>query len=250
MRPKTKKEHIIPALERAIGYLESLGESDMGMTQPELCERLGISASTCYRITQTLLKKGWVFKRSKTLYDIAPGILAVTNKLNNYKKRFESSKPVLHQLSAATGLASKLSIRHGMQQFTVLRAESPKPMAINGKTGVHFPLIEGSVGAALLSGYEYSDVIDIVEECSEHIEEKDRPEHLFKRLKQVKEHGYVIADHTRWNVTAMSVPVLSQSGEVEAALTLLGFSNDFEDEKEIERFFKLLKNAADSLRLQ
>ena len=84
------------------------------------------------------------------MYDLAPGLLALTKKLANQVKRFEVLLPMMKSLSKKSGLSCKLSVRQGMDQVTVLRSESPRPMAVTGKVGIHFPIIEGSVGATLL----------------------------------------------------------------------------------------------------
>ncbi|MDA3798115.1 MAG: helix-turn-helix domain-containing protein [Kiritimatiellae bacterium] len=218
----------IPALERAILYLKSLAESHSGMSQPELCKQLGITQSSCSRITQTFLEHGWIFKREKNIYDLAPGLLSLTKKLADQTKRLEVLYPQMRLLSEKSGLSCKLSVRQGMDQVVVLRSESPRPMSISGKIGVHFPIIEGSVGATLLLEHSNIEIITLVDECKELIAEKKDPSLIFNRLKELRENGYTFLENNRWNVEAISAPIYNKEGHIEAALTMLGFPHDFE----------------------
>ena len=80
------------------------------------------------------------------------GMLILFLKLRNGGALFDSAQPVLEELARRTRLACKLSIRQWNEQLSVLRAESPEPFSVSGKNGSRFPVIEGSVGAALLFG--------------------------------------------------------------------------------------------------
>ena len=53
---------------------------------------------------------------------------------------------------------------------------------------------------------------------------------LAKRMIFFKQHGYVENEANRWKVHAMSVPVY-EAGRVSAALTLLGWEDDFRKER-------------------
>ena len=229
---KTTNLNIIPAVDKAAGMLECLGGSISGMSQAELCRSLNITQSTCYRIIQTLLEHKWICRCGGNRYDIAPGLLPVTEKLTDATRRFRHLQPQLEILSTRTGLSCKLSIRQGQDQVTILRAESPRPMAVSGRVGTHFPLIEGSVGAALLCGTERKDILSLAEACREDIAESSDPQIILKRIENLQQDGFCLnSKRNRWNVNAMSTTLSDASGHVSAALTLLGFADEFEPEK-------------------
>ncbi len=235
----------IPAVDRAVALLECLGNSRFGMTQAELCRTLDITQSTCYRIIQTLLEHGWICRSGRNSYDIAPGILSVSRKLTDVTRRFEHLQPQLEALSKQTGLSSKLSIRQGGEQVTVLRAESPRPMTVSGRVGARFPVIEGSVGAALLCETEKEDIIGLSAECVDNIKEKGDPAIIFRRINDLKGKGYCLnSRENRWKVDAMSTVVPDSSGQMAVALTLIGFDDDF-GEKKIASLVEALRDAAE-----
>lgn len=227
-----------------MALLECLGGSDGGLSQADLCVRLGITQSSCYRIIQTLLASGWVRKDKGNRYDLAVGMLSVVGKLTDMTRRFERFQPWLEQLSTRTGLSCKLSVRRGEEQETVLRAESPLPMTVSGKLGARFPLVEGSVGAALLADTEEQEVMELCRRCREDIRERGDAGIVLKRIASIRKDGCCGSDrYSRWNSEALSAPVRDGEGGLVAALTLLGFPGDFDGERGVEPRRMLLEMA-------
>lgn len=239
------KKHIIPAVEKAVALIEHLGHSDHGVTQAELAKELEITGSTCYRIIQTLQKHEWLRKLPGNRYDLSSGILSAAMKLVNPAKRFERCQPLLNELAESSGLSVKLSIRQGGDQITILRAESPRPMTVSGKVGARFPVIEGSVGAALLSNNSEADICQLASLCREEIKEKENPRLVLDRIADIRKKGYCFnARLNRWKVDAMSIPMENEEGLVEAAITLLGFDDDFVADRLDELIVSLQRTAA------
>lgn len=221
-------ENTNPAVEKTLLLLHHLGQSENGATQAELARELGISASTCYRILQTLWKHDWVQKGADSRYDLSGGILAATMKLHRQLARLEHCQPLLDELAATTGLTAKLSIRQRDKQVTMLRAESPRPLSVSGKVGARFPIIEGSVGAALLSQATEAEIRELARGCEEDIPERENPGLVLARIEAIRSRGYCFnSGHSRWRIDAMSAPLLGPDGQVTAALTLLGIDDDF-----------------------
>ncbi|MEI8247695.1 MAG: IclR family transcriptional regulator [Lentisphaerota bacterium] len=223
------KENIVPAVAKTLELLDSLGRSERGATQAELMKELNITMSTCYRIIQTLHKYDWIRKLPGNRYDISGGLLSAAMKLSDSTARFKAAQPALEHLAAQVGLSAKLSIRQGSEQITILRAESPKPLSVYGRVGSRFPIVEGSVGAALLSAVAPDDIVRLAAECRDKIPEKANPEIIMDRILDIHHQGYCFnARHSRWKVDAMSIPVADTDGQVIAAITLLGFDDDFQ----------------------
>ncbi len=225
-------ENTNPAVEKTLLLLHHLGQSGSGATQAELARELGISPSTCYRILQTLRKHDWVRKGTDSRYDLSGGVLTATMKLHRQLVRLEHCRPLLDELAATTGLTAKLSIRQGDRQVTILRAESPRPLSVSGKVGARFPLIEGSVGAALLSRTEADEVRELAANCPEDIPERGNPDLVLARIATIRRDGYCLnIGQTRWRIGAMSAPLVGADGQVATALTLLGVDEDFADDQ-------------------
>jgi DNA-binding IclR family transcriptional regulator len=241
-------EHLVPGLDKALSLLEHLGRNPGGGTQAELAATLAISPSTCYRILRTLQKHDFVSKRKGGRFDLSGGLLVAAMRLVDGVKRFERVQPVLDALAAKTGLSCKISIRQGFEQLSILRAESPLAVSVTGKVGARFPLIEGSVGAALLCAESAAVVHELVTACAEQIEERRHPRIVLERIASITAKGFALnARENRWHVEAMSVPVRGEDGTVLAAVTLIGFKNEFGD---IKRLSAALRAAAAAMAAQ
>ena len=225
------KSNIIPALDKAVSVLEYLGKTEHGASQVELAKALDITASTCYRILQTLLARNWVCQKPGNLYDVSRGILWATIKMLNSATRFECLQPVLDRLALNTELSCKLSIRQGDRQISILRAESSAPMTVSGKVGANFPLLEGATGSTFVLDEPEEEINRLLEECPDNIEEKCHKELIAERMNSLNKFNYCMNAHpNRWNIETMAAPVKDRNGKVIAVITVLGFASDFNDE--------------------
>ena len=112
--------------------------------------------------------------------------------------------------------------------MTYFRAEPSGPVALTGHVGSTFPLIEGSVGAALLANEPEEEISALLRECEADIPEKKNPEILYDAIREVRENGIVFnLRKNRWNIAACSKPVTDHKGNIIAAVTLIGVQEDF-----------------------
>ncbi|MGN0870970.1 MAG: IclR family transcriptional regulator C-terminal domain-containing protein, partial [Victivallales bacterium] len=85
-----------------------------------------------------------------------------------------------------------------------------------------------SVGAALLCGESDDEIMELIQECSTDLAEKQEPELVLKAVGEVRTKGYAVnLRRNRWNIAAMSMPVRDAEGSVIAAITLIGAESDF-----------------------
>ncbi len=231
----------IPAVEKAVQMLLALSERDA--TQAELCAALGISQSTAYRILMTLQEHRWVAKRSGAAYSLGEGLLPLTRGIARELSLLERMTEKVSEISRRHQIACKLSVRKEDQQLTYFRAEPPGPVALTGQAGSTFPIIEGSVGAALLCDASADELAALVESCGDDIPERSRPELLHDAIAEIRECGTALNDRkNRWNIAALSTPVRDSAGKVIAALTLIGSIDDFTPNRR-RKWNKILKEA-------
>ncbi len=220
-----KKENTIPAVDSTLSALEFMSLADHPLSQNEISQAIDVSATTGYRIIQTLMKHNWVRKNTNNTFSLSLGLLPLVRKQSVF---FGNLQPLLEELSQTSKLSCKLSIRQGGEQVSVLRAESPEPFAVSGKIGARFPIIEGSVGAALLSGESEKDILTLAQHCAVELPEKAAPELIFKRIESIRKLGYVFnKGNNRWRIDALSMPIVTSAKSVAGALTLIGTEEDF-----------------------
>lgn len=223
------KDNIIPAVEKTIRLLDHLAGASAGATQAELAQLLDISGATCYRIIQSLLKYGWLRKNGSRL-ELAQGLLPLAKRILQMEDWQERIKPLLLELAQKTRLSVKLSLRHGTSEYiTAFRAESPQPMAVTGRIGATFPVIEGSVGGALLADSSEKELQRLIQAAPEGLLEKSEPELLLQRIQECRKNGFCRSNgKNRWGIEVLTAPV-HQGGQVLAAISVLGLLPDFED---------------------
>lgn len=242
-----KNSHTIPAVAKCLELLEHLCSATEPQSHLTLAAACDITPTTCYRILQTLLQQGWVRRDDRGGF--MPGLsfirAARSSSQSQMLAALERLQPVLDRLSATTGLSCKLSVRDGDSQLTVLRGVSPAPIAVTSRTGVSFPIIEGSVGAVLLSQASQEELESLRGRCRAAIEEKNTPQLLRFRLEELRQNGVVgnSSPANRWGCRALSAPVLDATGKCVAALTLLGSEADF-SLKDLEFLIHTLKESA------
>ena len=234
----------IPAVEHTIAVLEYMSSTDSGVTQSEIRQKLQISMSSAYRILQTLLKHRWVRKDDAGRYELDHGILPLVHHCYRSMQIFEHAQGLMDDITQKLNVACKISLRRGEEQTTIMRSELPGPFSLTGRVGASFPVVEGSVGAALLYREDNDTILELLSRCTVDIPEKSSPEQLIDSVQQVRENGIVFnLKKNRWNIAAASIPLHDRGHRVVAALTLIGNLEDFTGDK-LQEITSAMKQAA------
>ena len=222
----------IPAVEHTIAVLEFLSSSSGGAAQSEICKKLQISMSSTYRILQTLLYHRWVRKDDSGRYTLDHGLLPLAHHCYRNMQVFEHAQDVLDDITRQLNVSCKISLRRGDEQTTIMRSELPGPFSLTGQVGASFPVVEGSVGAALLYREDNDTILELLTRCTVDIPEKSVPEQLINSVQEVRENGFVFnLKKNRWNIAAGSIPLHDNERRVVAALTVMGNVEDFSNDK-------------------
>ena len=222
----------IPAVKHTIAVLEYISSTDSGVTQSEIRQKLQISMSSAYRILQTLLKHRWVRKDDAGRYELDHGILPLVHHCYRSMQIFEHAQGLMDDITRKLNVACKISLRRGEEQTTIMRSELPGPFSLTGRVGASFPVVEGSVGAALLYREDNDTILELLSRCTVDIPEKSFPEQLLNAVQEVRKNGIVFnLKKNRWNIAAGSIPLHDRERRGVAALTVLGNMEDFSTEK-------------------
>lgn len=217
------RDNSIPAVDKTLALLERLGTAAPG----KILKELGVSTSTGYRILQTLRKHRWLTGADGAGSGVAGFYLWLQRELPN----FEHLDGVLEDLTHRTGLSCKLSVREHDEQVTVLRTEAPGPFGVSGKVGSRFPLLEGSVGAALVCRESAAELERLHAAAAAEFIASRPLEQLQAEVEELRRTGCALNAANRWRIVAVSAPVTAPDGRVIAALTVLGLPADFENRR-------------------
>lgn len=225
-------KHTIPVLNQALKLICSLAESEAPATSKELSQSLGISVSTCYRILQTFTAFDWLRPTPGGRFEFSLGLLPLLKPLSNYQHMFDHLREPLEHLVERTSLMAKVSVKQGGNAVTVFRVESPCMIAPSSKIGAAFPLAYGSSGACLLSGMADAEIQQLLDETVKDAWQWQTQEDVWKRVHETRA-ARICFDPGSYHpkVQTVSAPILRDGKEVFAALTLIGWPEDFTGEK-------------------
>lgn len=236
--------YTIPVLEKALRLLQALAGKNGETTSAELVRELRISPSTCYRILQTLVAHNWLRQAGSGRFAFSTGMLPLLRPLSDYQKLFESLQEPLEKLVMETGLTAKISIKQGEQAVTVFRVESPRGLSPSSKVGAAFPLAYGSSGACLMSGLDDAEITAILKISPPEVWRLQTVEDVISRVRSVRKSG-TCYDPGQFQspVHGVSAPVFLTGNQVFAALTLVGWKEDFSG-KRLQKLQALARSCA------
>jgi DNA-binding IclR family transcriptional regulator len=244
--------HTIPVLQKSIAVLKLIAEGRGNTTTKALEHTLAVPHSTMYRILQTFAQADWVRQVESGQFELSFGLLPLLQPLVRHELLIDIVRDPLLALGRNTGLTTKLSVRQGDFAVTLFRTESPRTTSVHVKAGAAFHLVLGSSGAVLLSGLDpvvRKRIIDAATaECWQFQTQAD----MTRRLAELRKTGACSdAGSYRPTVFSVSAPLHDRSGAVIAAVTAIGFREDFDGSRmKANRRFVLATAAECSALLQ
>jgi DNA-binding IclR family transcriptional regulator len=213
----------IPVLRKAIQVLSALAMGDGELTTSSLARSLKIAPATCYRIIQTLEHVGWVRVLKHGRCELSVGLFPLLQHLQRHELLDQQVLAALQELTATTGITSKVSIRERNDSVTVLRVASKEPMALAVHLGSRFHLTLGATGSVLLSGLEEAQIEQVIKAAPASCWQLQNPANVWDRIKEARQHTAVMDTGTfRPDIFGVSAPLLAADGKVQGALTLTG----------------------------
>lgn len=223
-----KPKNTVPILLKAVDILEAIAQGRVDTSTRSLATELKIPQSTCYRILQSFASKDWLRSVPGGGYEISFGIMPLLDSFANHELLVETVRAALNALARKTGLTVKMSIRQGSDAVTICRAESPKATSVNVRLGSKFHLSLGSSGAIFLSQLDEIAVAALIANAPAECWANQKESDVRARINSVKKHGYAVdMGSYRRQLNAISAPLVLANGQVIAAVTIIGFGNDF-----------------------
>lgn len=221
------------SLERALEVLGVLQRHRRPLRLTDVAQDAKLPLATAQRILNVLAQSGYV-QQEKSGYT-----LGITSLLNAHAFLVSDelsliATPVLHELSASSGLTASLSVRVGWSQVLLVRVEGAQPLRYQLPVGEQLPLHLGGarVLATGLGAEELSELIDSLGEIRLASGEILSAEEFRAALDRIREQGYAAGVSQReLGAASVSVPVYSPDGSLRAALQLSGLAEDFEPDK-------------------
>ncbi len=224
-------DHLNTAVDRALNILESVAQSDRGLTNSEVSRRLKIPKSSASYLLRTLEQRGYLRRPQGTRYQIGLKVLALSQSAMSGLSLRRVSQTVLPRLVDDTGLTAHVAILDHGRPVYIDRAEKPGFIKINTWVGRELPAHSTSVGKVLVAELPFAELDAILDrdglEKSTHKTITSRSD-FFRELEQVRELGHAIDDEeNNLGVRCVAVPIRGQEGLVVGALGMSGATSQF-----------------------
>ena len=237
----------IPVLQKAIRVLHAIADRSCEPTGAALARTLKIAPATGYRIIQTFAQARWINLRDGGRCELGLGLLPIALGVQQHELLRQQVADTLEELTATTGITSKVSARDGDEAVTLLRVNSAEPMSLAVQAGARFHLAFGSSGAVFLSTLDDTEVERILRDAPPVCWQHQKPDDVRRRLCEARRQG-LAADlgGFRPDIFGLSVPLLDGDGRIQGALTLTGLLHGHSD-AQIQSWRRLLVKKAAQL---
>jgi IclR family transcriptional regulator, acetate operon repressor len=231
----TEDRYRVQSVERAFALLEALAEAGPeGMTLSSLARSLGVSKSTAYAILQTLLAGGFVADAGAGMsrrYRLGMALARLGDVVVSQIALRDVAMPVIRDLTAETGLTSRLAVLDEAYAIVIARVDAPQStVRFTASLGKREHLHCSAVGKSMLASLPTATVHEIV--AAAGLPGKtphtitDEPA-LQAELAVVGRRGYAIDDEEdAEGVFCIGSAVFDHSGHCVGAVSVTGLKLD------------------------
>lgn len=142
----------VPALDRTLDILETLSGSPDGLTLSELSSRLEVPKNAVFRITQTLLARGYLSRDPDSMaFDLTGRLLKLASPRWGATSLPDLARPGMAALRDQTRETVQLGVLNGLEGVIIDQVEGLEPLRIVVDLGLRFPLHNNAPGKLLLA---------------------------------------------------------------------------------------------------
>lgn len=246
-----KEKKSIQSIEIGFQILEVLLKSSLPLSLTKLSKISGYTPSKLHIYLTTFLKLEIVEQEPSTgHYILGPKAMQLGLGYLDQSSLLDVTKPYMQELSDKLGLTIFLGIWGNKGPTIINRLDGIYSHAnFDLRIGSVLPLLSSALGLNYISHLNFNLVeLKIIDEL------KHNPYHPFKNMEEVKKKIVEIKEcgistgrgMILDNFTAISAPIFDFSGNIDAALTIMGSINEFDDNPQGKNA-KLLKKAVEQI---
>lgn len=138
--------------ERTLAILEYLGRFRKGRSASEIARALCLPVNTVGRITETMNKRGWLYRREDDRrYVLTNRVADLTRPQVNDKSLTLCSWDALKSLRDQTGETTQLAVMSEGKCLILEQCVSDQPIKVSGKVGMRVPCFSCAPGKSILA---------------------------------------------------------------------------------------------------
>lgn len=219
----SEKDYTVPALQKGLRILEMFDSECRTLSQSDMAHRLEVSASSLYRIVQTLTSMGYLNKIGTNTYALGTQVVSRGFSYLASREIVEVASPFITRLRDSTSLSSHVGVRDTTEVLYVFRALARQRVSVNVPVGTRFPLHTTAMGRALLMGMSPTELQGLFQ--GQRLDGHPRPApqtmpELITLCERERAEGWTrhYSDHS----TALAMPIRNFTGQVMAAINISG----------------------------
>lgn len=141
----------VAAVERSMAILGAFGPDDAALTLADLASRTELYKSTILRLCASLEHHGLLLRADTGEFRLGPALLRLGSLYQRSFRLADIVRPVLREMSSATGESASLYVREGDARICLFRVDGSHNIRDHVREGAHLPLRVGAAGKVLLA---------------------------------------------------------------------------------------------------
>lgn len=247
-------EYGVPALDKGLDILELLADSSGGLTQAEIAEATGRTASQIFRVLTTLERRGYLHRdRQSGLYLLSLQLFELAHRHEPLRGLLQAAQSPMRRLADATRQSCNLSVVDTGRVRVVAQVESPADFGFSVRVGSVFSLTDTATGSVLSAFAEPRQPDDSGSRAERSDGDRDTGHHNAAEIRSALTDGFVArVDSLQPGITDIVFPILRTDGRAIAALTVPYIATSFSGSQasEVTRLLGVTtREIADSLNI-
>lgn len=154
-----REEASAKGTDRTLAIIELLGKFRKGKSASEIARALSLPVNTVGRITETMHKRGWLYrKEDDRRYVLTNRVADLTRPQINDKSLVVSSWDSLKKLRDDTGETSQLLVMSDGKTLILEQCISNQPIKVSGQIGLRVPCYSCAPGKSILAELPKSEL--------------------------------------------------------------------------------------------
>ena len=218
-------KYVVPALQRGMQLLAQFTRHERELTGAELSRRLGLPRASVFRILQTLEQMGFVERVGDSAsYKLGIAVLRLGFEYLASMELTEHGRPIINDLSIATGLSAHVVVRDGREVVFVAKASVHTFTYNTIQVGARLPAHATVLGRVLLADLSVQDLTQLYDGTPLPLYTPQTPAtvHKLRELAQADAaRGYGVSEGGyEAGICTVAAPVFDDHHKVTAAISV------------------------------
>ncbi|WP_027521535.1 IclR family transcriptional regulator C-terminal domain-containing protein [Bradyrhizobium sp. Ec3.3] len=243
----------VESLDRGLRLLQTFGATAGPMTLSDLARAAELPRATARRILFTLQRGGFVASDGK-LFSLTPHVLTLAASYLRSNQLVAVLQPLLDRVATVAQEISSLAVLDGDDVAFIARGSPMRVFSGGLEIGYRLPAFCTSVGRAMLGQFDDAALAARLKKMKREAltaQTVTDPKLLLAQIAADRAQGFSLVDReAEPHFRSISVPVRRYDDTIVAAINMGAHVDRVPTQELIDRFLPLLREGAESVRLQ